>query len=50
MSLGSQISFFLSLRVKFLLKTDSGYVGRKGRMSSMTDRYGGGILDGHRDR
>jgi len=25
-------------------------VGRKGRMSSATDRYRGGILDGHRDR
>ena len=25
-------------------------VGRKGRISNMTDRYGAGILDGHRDR
>jgi len=37
-------------------KTDSGFVdsskgvGRKGRMSSMTNRYRAGILDGHRDR
>jgi len=38
------------------IKTNSGFVensegvGRKGRMSSMTDRYGAGILDVHRDR
>ena len=37
-------------------KTNSGFVdssegvGRKGRMSSTTDRYRVGILDGHRDR
>ena len=37
-------------------KTNSGFVdssegvGQKGRMSSMTDRYRAGILDGHRDR
>jgi len=37
-------------------KTNSGFVdnsegvGRKGRMSSTTDRYQGGMLDGHRDR
>jgi len=37
-------------------KTNSGFVdssegvGRKGRMSSTTDRYRAGILDGHRDR
>jgi len=36
-------------------KTNSGFVdssegvGRKGRMSSTTDRYRAGILDGHRD-
>jgi len=36
-------------------KTNSGFVdssegvGRKGRMSSTTDRYRVGILDGHRD-
>ena len=36
-------------------KTDSGFVdssegvGRKGRISSTTDRYRAGILDGHRD-
>ena len=37
-------------------KTSSGFVdssegvGRKGRMSSTTDRYRAGLLDGHRDR
>jgi len=37
-------------------KTNPGFVdssegvGRKGRMSSTTDRYRAGILDGHRDR
>jgi len=36
-------------------KTNSGFVdssegvGQKGRMSSTTDRYRAGILDGHRD-
>jgi len=45
-----------SQRSHFHGKTDSGFVDSsegvrlKGRMSSTTDRYRAGILDGHKDR
>jgi len=47
--LGSQRSYCHD-KTNLRVADNSEGVGRKGQMSSTTDRYRAGILDGHRDQ